>query len=86
MKQKIQNVGKFLRWTPWQVKLSMLVMGLGQLCYGQIVKGLFYLACFGLILTYSSQQDLQILLASLRWEPMKRICGWESQAITVLRC
>ena len=44
MKQKIQNVGKFLRWTPWQVKLSMLVMGLGQLCYGQIVKGLFYLA------------------------------------------
>ena len=52
MKQKIQNVGKFLRWTPWQVKLSMLVMGLGQLCYGQIVKGLFYLACFGLILTY----------------------------------
>ena len=31
MKQKIQNVGKFLRWTPWQVKLSMLVMGLGQL-------------------------------------------------------
>ena len=52
MKQKIQNVGKFLRWTPWQVKLSMLVMGLGQLCYGQIVKGLFYLACFGLILTF----------------------------------
>lgn len=52
MKQKIQNVGKFLRWMPWQVKLSMLVMGLGQLCYGQIVKGLFYLACFGLILTY----------------------------------
>lgn len=46
MKQKIQNVGKFLRWTPWQVKLSMLVMGLGQLCYGQIVKGLFYLPCF----------------------------------------
>ena len=42
MKQKIQNVGKFLRWTPWQVKLSMLVMGLGQLCYGQIVKGLFH--------------------------------------------
>ena len=79
MKQKIQNVGKFLRWTPWQVKLSMLVMGLGQLCYGQIVKGLFYLAL-------SPQQDLQILLASLRWEPMKRICGWESQAITVLRC
>ena len=52
MKQKIQNVGQFLRWTPWQVKLSMIVMGLGQLCYGQIVKGLFYLACFAILLTY----------------------------------
>ncbi len=28
---------------PWQVRCSMLVMGLGQLCYGQIVKGLFFL-------------------------------------------
>lgn len=52
MKQKIQNVGQFLRWTPWQVKLSMIVMGLGQLCYGQIVKGLFYLASFTILLTY----------------------------------
>lgn len=30
----------------------MLVMGLGQLCYGQIAKGLFYLSCFGGILAY----------------------------------
>ena len=52
MKQKIQKAGKFLRWTPWQVKLSMIIMGLGQLCYGQIVKGLFYLACFAILLTY----------------------------------
>ena len=52
MKQKIQKAGKFLRWTPWQVKLSMIVMGLGQLCYGQILKGLFYLACFAVLLTY----------------------------------
>lgn len=52
MKQKIHNAGEFLRWTPWQVKLSMLVMGLGQLCYGQIVKGLFYLGCFGSMLAY----------------------------------
>ena len=52
MKQNIQNVGRFLRWTPWQVKLSMIIMGLGQLCYGQIVKGLFYLACFAVLLTY----------------------------------
>ena len=52
MKQRIRSVGKFLRWTPWQVRLSMLVMGLGQLCYGQIVKGLFYLACHAGLLTY----------------------------------
>lgn len=52
MKQKIRNVGQFLRWTPWQVRLSMIVMGLGQLCYGQIIKGLFYLACFAILLTY----------------------------------
>ncbi len=52
MKQKIQRAGNFLRWTPWQVKLSMIVMGLGQLCYGQIVKGLFYLTCFATSLAY----------------------------------
>ena len=52
MKQKLQNAAVFLRWTPWQVRLSMAVMGLGQLCYGQIVKGLFYLACFGAFLAY----------------------------------
>lgn len=28
---------------PWRAKLSLVVMGLGQLCYGQIVKGLLYL-------------------------------------------
>lgn len=48
----MKKLKSFLRWSPWQVRLSMLVMGLGQLCYGQIVKGLFYLACFGIILTY----------------------------------
>lgn len=52
MKEKIQRAGQFLRWTPWRVRLSMLVMGLGQLCYGQIGKGLFYLSCFGALLTY----------------------------------
>lgn len=30
----------------------MVVMGLGQLCYGQILKGSFYLVCFGIIVTY----------------------------------
>ena len=34
------------------MKLSIIVIGLGQLCYGQIVKGLFYLACFVILLTY----------------------------------
>ncbi len=43
---------KFLKWAPWQVKASCLIMGLGQLCYGQLVKGLFYLACFAVLLTY----------------------------------
>lgn len=52
MKQKIQSAGEFLRWSPWRVRLSMIVMGLGQLFYGQIVKGLFYLGCFGIILAY----------------------------------
>lgn len=52
MKQKLQSAGRFLRWTPWQVRLSMAVMGLGQLCYGQIVKGLFYLLSFTGLLAY----------------------------------
>ena len=48
----MKKLTSFLRWSPWQVKLSMLVMGFGQLCYGQLVKGLFYLSSFGIILTY----------------------------------
>ncbi len=46
------KISRFLRWAPWQVKLSCLVMGLGQLCYGQIVKGLFYLGAFGGLLAF----------------------------------
>lgn len=52
MKEKTSAFGAFLRWSPWQVRLSMAVMGLGQLCYGQIVKGLFYLGSLGVILYY----------------------------------
>lgn len=37
---------------PWQVKLSVLAMGLGQLCYGQIVKGLVYLGCHAALVWY----------------------------------
>ncbi|MBQ7344893.1 MAG: sugar ABC transporter permease [Oscillospiraceae bacterium] len=47
-----RNIVAFLRWAPWRVRLSMVVMGIGQLCYGQIVKGLVYLACFGGFLAY----------------------------------
>lgn len=49
---KKQTLSGFLRWSPWQVRLSMAVMGLGQLCYGQIVKGLFFLGSFALVLYY----------------------------------
>lgn len=52
MRKKLEGAGRFLHWTPWQVRLSMAVMGLGQLCYGQIVKGLFYLSCLGVFLFY----------------------------------
>ena len=46
------RLGRYLKESTLQVRLSMVVMGLGQLCYGQIVKGLFYLSCFALILYY----------------------------------
>ncbi len=48
----MKHIGNFLHTAPWQVKLSMVVMGLGQLCYGQIVKGLFYLTSLGVFLAY----------------------------------
>ncbi|HRV72971.1 MAG TPA: sugar ABC transporter permease [Eubacteriales bacterium] len=37
----------FLKWAPLKVWLSIFVMGLGQLCYGQIIKGLIYLVSLG---------------------------------------
>lgn len=58
----MKKLTSFLRWSPWQVKLSMLVMGLGQLCYGQIVKGLFYLSSFGIILTYFTTSGFEDLI------------------------
>ncbi len=38
--------------SPYQVKCSMLLMGLGQLLWGQIVKGLFFIACEGALVGY----------------------------------
>ncbi|MEE1200327.1 MAG: sugar ABC transporter permease [Christensenellales bacterium] len=37
---------------PWQVKLSVPCMGLGQLCYGQIGKGLVYLGLYAVLIWY----------------------------------
>ncbi len=48
----MKRVSRFLQQAPWQVKLSMVVMGLGQLCYGQLVKGLCYLGAFLGLLAY----------------------------------
>lgn len=43
---------RFIGHAPWQVRLSMCVMGLGQLCYGQIAKGLIYLAYLAAVVLY----------------------------------
>lgn len=48
----MKRIIRFLSWAPWRVRLSMLVMGLGQLLYGQIVKGLVYLTALGGLIAY----------------------------------
>ncbi len=58
----MKRINAFLKWSPWQVKLSMAVMGLGQLCYGQIAKGLTYLACFALFLVYFVSSGFESLI------------------------
>jgi arabinogalactan oligomer/maltooligosaccharide transport system permease protein len=50
---------QFIQQSPWQVRLSMVVMGLGQLCYGQIVKGLMYLFSFAGLLLYFISRGIQ---------------------------
>lgn len=52
----------FVRGAPWQVRLSMCVMGLGQLCYGQIVKGLVYLLSLAGIVWYYVQRGFRDLI------------------------
>ena len=44
------------------VKLSMCLMGLGQLCYGQIAKGLLYLAVLALAVYYYVRRGIQDLM------------------------
>ncbi len=48
----MKRIAQFLKWTPWRVRLSMAVMGLGQLLYGQIVKGLIYLTALAGLIAY----------------------------------
>ena len=56
--QKDARAGRFraalevIQRAPMRAKLSFVVMGLGQLCYGQIVKGLLYLTSFLGLLWY----------------------------------
>ena len=51
-KEKRGSLIGALKEASWQAKLSVFVMGAGQLCYGQIVKGLFFLGSFIGFLTY----------------------------------
>lgn len=51
-KMKKKNVGAFFREAGPKVKASMCLMGLGQLLYGQIGKGLLYLAVLALAIAY----------------------------------
>jgi len=47
-----QKLMALVRWAPPKVWASALVMGAGQLLYGQIVKGLAYLGCLAIALWY----------------------------------
>ena len=43
VKQKIKNMADCFRDSSWQVKLSAVVMGGGQICYGRAAKGILFL-------------------------------------------
>lgn len=63
--QKDARAGRFraalevIQRAPMRAKLSFVVMGLGQLCYGQIVKGLLYLISFLGLLWYFIARGFQ---------------------------
>ena len=63
--QKDARAGRFraalevIQRAPMRAKLSFVVMGLGQLCYGQIVKGLLYLISFLGLLWYFIDRGFQ---------------------------
>ena len=52
VKQKIKIFGECCRDSSWQVKLSAVFMGGGQICYGRVTKGILFLIAEISILTY----------------------------------
>ncbi len=46
------NCIAFVKAAPWQVRLSIFIIGAGQIAYRQFVKGLLFLSLFGLSLWY----------------------------------
>ncbi|KSV58723.1 carbohydrate ABC transporter permease [Acetivibrio ethanolgignens] len=52
VKQKIKKIGECCRDSGWQVKLSAVLMGGGQICYGRVAKGILFLIAEISILIY----------------------------------
>lgn len=42
-RQRRKNILEYYRDSSWQVKLSAILMGGGQICYGSVIKGLLFL-------------------------------------------
>ena len=41
--QRGKKMEKYCHNSSWQVKLSAVLMGTGQICYGSIIKGILFL-------------------------------------------
>ena len=61
VKQKLKKVGACCRNSSWQVKLSAVVMGGGQICYGCVAKGLLFLIAEISILIYFIRRGIRDL-------------------------
>lgn len=61
VKQKLKNVGACCRNSSWQVKLSAVVMGGGQICYGCVAKGILFLIAEISILIYFIRRGIRDL-------------------------